>query len=84
MNDETLEYALHKLEKQNDDILNELHDLKDNLPNMYISKEVHRVELDDLERRVGVLESSSSKVTWAILGAVGSILLTVVKMVLGI
>lgn len=84
MNGETLEYALRKLEKQNNDILEELHTLKNNLPSLYISKEVYRSELSDLERRVAILENQSSKVTWAFLGAAGSVLFTVVKAFLGI
>ncbi len=84
MNGETLEYALKKLEKQNNDILEELHSLKNNLPSLYISKEVYQAELSDLERRVAILEGNSSKVTWAILGAAGSVLFTVIKAILGI
>ncbi|BAL84697.1 hypothetical protein SELR_pSRC400460 (plasmid) [Selenomonas ruminantium subsp. lactilytica TAM6421] len=84
MNGETLEFALAKIDKQLTSISEELKDLKNNLPNLYISKEVYRSELSDLERRVAVLEANSSKVTWAVLGAAGSVLFTVVKAFLGI
>ena len=84
MNGETLEYALKKLEKQNNDILEELHSMKSSLPSLYISKEVYQAESSDLERRVAILEGNSSKVTWAILGAAASVLFTVVKAFLGI
>lgn len=84
MQEDVLDYGLRKLEKQNEDILDELRDLKKDLPNRYISKEVYQAEVRDLARRVAILEGNASKVTWAILGAAGSILFTLGKVVLGI
>lgn len=84
MNGETLEFALAKIDKQLTAISEELKDLKNSLPQIYISKEVYRSEMSDLERRILILENQSNKVTWAILGAAGSVLFTVVKAFLGL
>lgn len=83
MQEEVLDYGLRKLEKQNEDILDELRELKKDLPNRYISKEVYKAEVRDLARRVELLENNASRVTWAILGAAGSILLSIGKTILG-
>ena len=84
MNGETIEYMLKKLEQQNERIILDVRELKDAMPKMYVSKDVYNAQMADLERRVAILEASSSRVTWAILGAAGSVLFTVVKAFLGI
>lgn len=80
MQDETLNYALQKLEKQNEDILDEVRELRKEL----VSKELYESESSDLERRIVILENNANRVTWAILGAAGSILLSLGKTILGI
>lgn len=80
MQDETLNYALQKLEKQNEDILDEVRELRKEL----VSKELYESESSDLERRITILENNANRATWAILGAVGSILLSLGKTILGI
>ena len=84
MEQETLEYRLAKLEQQNEKILQSVDELKDSMPKLYISKEIYRSEMSDLEWRIAVLENQSNKATWALLGAAGSLVVTLAKAFLGI
>lgn len=84
MEKETLEYALADLQRKVDNILLSVDELRKGLPNIYVSKEIYHSEMSDLERRIAILEAQSSKVTWAILGAAGSVAFTVIKAFLGI
>ena len=84
LNDETLEYGLRKLERQNEAILDELHELKDKLPNLYLSKEVYSHDLADIERRIKDLESTNDRAFWGLLAGAGSLIFTLGKALLGL
>ena len=60
MEKETLEYRLKKLEEQNESILISISELKDSLPDRYISKELYQAQLADLEARVKDLEATQN------------------------
>lgn len=83
MEQETLEYRLLKLEEQSTKILESVNELKDNLPKLYVSKEIYRSELSDLERRIVELEDSKNTAFWAILAGGGSLIVTLLKFIIG-
>ena len=84
MEQETLEYRLKKLEEQNESILISISELKDSLPDRYISKELYQAQLADLEARVKDLEATLNTAFWAIIAAGGSLIMTIGRAVLGI
>jgi len=81
---ETLEYALVDLQKKMDSVLRSVDELKNNLPNLYISKEIYRSEMSDLERRVINLEATNSRALWGLLAGAGSLIFTLGKALLGL
>ncbi len=83
MEQETLEYRLHKLEEQSSEILASLNDLKSDLPSLYLSKEVYRSEMSDLERRVGELEKNKNTAFWAVISGGGALIVTLLRFVIG-
>ncbi len=83
MEQETLEYRLARLELQSGEILKALNELKDNLPKLYVTKEIYQSESSDLERRIMELEKSKNTALWAIIAGGGSLIFTLCKFVLG-
>ena len=83
MEQETLEFRLARLELQSGEILKALNELKDNLPKLYVTKEIYQSESSDLERRIMELEKSKNTALWAIIAGGGSLIFTLCKFVLG-
>ena len=71
------------MEEQSTKILEALNELKRELPAQYVAKEVYNARLLGLEGRVKELEKSKDTAFWAIVAAMGSALLTLVRMALG-
>lgn len=84
MEKETLEYRLKKLEEQNESILKSISELRDSLPDRYISKELYQAQLADLEARVKDLEATQNTAFWAIIAAGGSLIMTIGRAILGV
>lgn len=71
------------MEEQSTKILEMLNELKRELSAQYVAKEVYNARLLGLEGRVKELEKSKDTAFWAIVTAMGSALLTLVRMALG-
>ena len=84
MEQETLEYRLKKLEEQNESILISISELKDSLPDRYISKELYQAQLADLEARVKDLEATQNTAFCSFLAAGGSLIMTIGRAILGV
>lgn len=78
-----LVYKLEQLNKNYIEILQSLNELKDRIPNIYTSKEIYRSEMDDLERRVEELEKLRVSAFWAIVAGGASLIVTLLKAVIG-
>ena len=83
MEQETLEYRLNRMEEQNEKILMALEELKENMPHLYVSNQLYRSEMADLERRVAELEKSKNAAFWAILAGGGSLIFSLFRFVIG-
>lgn len=84
MEQETLEYRLGRIEIQSAEILKALNELKDNLPKLYVTREIYNSELSDVERRIKELEDSKHTAIWAIIAGGGSLIFTLGKFILGL
>ena len=78
-----MEYRLKRLEEQSAQILRSIDELKNSLPRMYVSKEICFSKMDDMERRISELEQSKSTAFWAILAGGGSLIVTLLRFVIG-